>query len=237
MGRKKAFRTRWRVLAGVVLLALIGCAYGWWQFVHWTPPRDAWPVQGVIIGAGDVPSGEDGANFAAFKAIGADFAYLEASYGARSRDSAFARNLAAVRSSGLQFGAIHHYDPCIPAGPQAANFVTVVPRNDSLLPPVIELHETADSCENRVSDGGVESELTTFINQVEGHTGKPSLLKISADFEARHHLASAIERNLWLTRDGFQPDYAGRPWTLWTANAMLRTQASGTPVRWVVVQP
>ena len=46
-----------------------------------------------------------------------------------------------------------------------------------------------------------------------------------------------IDRALWLQRDWFQPDYAGRPWALWTANSALRTEASEEPVRWVVVQP
>ncbi|MCB5425726.1 glycoside hydrolase family 25 protein [Altererythrobacter sp. CC-YST694] len=232
MGRKKRFPTRWRVMAALLLAALLGGAWQWWEFIHWTPQREAYPVQGILVSA------EDGrTSFAAFKAIGADFAYLEASSGAVRRDPAFARNLAAVRAAGLQFGAVHHYDPCIPADRQAANFVTVVPRDDKLLPPAIELDETADECEKPVSDQAVESELMTFLNQVEGHAGKPALLKISEEFERRYRLATAIDRNLWLTRDRFEPDYAGRPWTLWTANSALRSEASPAPVRWVVVQP
>ncbi len=232
MGRKKAVRTRWRVLAAVVLVALLAGAYGWWRYIHWTPPRDQWPVQGVLIGA------QDGrASFAALKAVGADFVYLEASRGGAKRDASFARNLEVVRNSGLSIGALHHYDPCVPADVQAANFVTVVPRDDNLLPPAIELDDVADGCDNVVSDAGVESELMTFLNQVEGHTGKPALLKISQRFEKRYHLASVMDRNLWLSRDLFEPDYAGRPYTLWTANSALRSQASNAPLRWVVVQP
>jgi len=113
----------------------------------------------------------------------------------------------------------------------------VVPRDETLLPPAIELDETADDCPKAVSDAGVESELMTFLNQVEGHAGKPAILKISEAFEQRYHLASAIDRTLWLTRDRFPPEYAGRPWTLWTANSQLRSEAGPTPVRWVVVQP
>jgi len=217
MGRKKRFPTRWRVAAALI---------------HWTPLREAYPVQGILVGAGDGRT-----SFVAFKAIGADFAYLEASSGATRRDPAFARNLEAVRAAGLQFGAVHHYDPCVPADRQAANFVTVVPRDDKLLPPAIELDETAQDCPHPVSDQAVESELMTFLNQVEGHAGKPALLKISKQFEQRYRLATAIDRNLWLTRDRFEPDYAGRPWTLWTANSALRSEASPGPVRWVVVQP
>lgn len=237
MGRKKRFSTRGRILAAVLLVGLAGGAYAWWQFIHWTPPRDAWPVQGVIVGARDVPDAGPGVNFVAFKAIGANFAYLEASRGAHARDAAFARNLAAVRAAGLPFGAVHAYDPCIRADLQAANFVTVVPRDEALLPPAIELDTTADGCPRPVSDAAVESELMTFLNQVEGHAGKPALLKISERFEQRYRLASSIERNLWLGRDRFQPDYGGRPWTLWTANSALRSEASSVPVRWVVAQP
>ena len=232
MGRKQAIRTRWRVLAVLVLAALAGAGWGWWQFSHWTPAREAFPVQGVLIGARDGV-----ANFVSLKAVGAQFAYLDASRGADGRDPAFAANLAAARAAGLPFGAVHGYDPCIAAERQAANFVTVVPRDPALLPPAIELDETADECGANVSEAAVESELTTFLNQIEGHMGKPALLKISQAFEERYRLAARIERKLWLTGDWFQPSYAGRPWTLWTANSALRSEAGDIPVRWVVVQP
>lgn len=237
MGRKKRFPTRWRVLAALALVAIASGAYGWWQLIHWAPSRKSWPMQGIEVGAQDAPASGKGVDFVAFKTIGANFAYLEASRGAQGRDPTFARNLAAVRAAGLPFGAVHHYDPCISADLQAANFVTVVPRDDTLLPPAIELDETADACPKPVSDAAVESELMTFLNQVEGHAGKPALLKLSAAFEKRYHIASAIDRGLWLARDRFQPDYGERPWALWTANSALRSEASDVPVRWVAVQP
>ncbi|WEK45797.1 MAG: glycoside hydrolase family 25 protein [Candidatus Andeanibacterium colombiense] len=231
MGRKKRGLTRWRVLGALLLAALVGGAWLWWQFIHWTPSRVQYPVQGVLIGA------DDGrANFVAFKAIGADFAYLEASDGAAGRDPWFARNIDAARASGLPFGAVHRYDPCIPADRQAANFVTVVPRDDTLLPPAVELDKLTGDCP-AVSDAAVESELMTFLNQVEGHAGKPAILKISQGFEQRYHLAATIDRTLWLTRDRFEPDYTGRPWVLWTANSALRSEAGSLPARWVVAQP
>ena len=232
MGRKQAIRTRWRVLAVLVLAALAGAGWGWWQFSHWTPAREAFPVQGVLIGARDGV-----ANFVSLKAVGAQFAYLEASIGGAGRDPGFIRNLAGADAARLQAGAVHLYDPCVAADVQAANFVTIVPRDAGLLPPAVELDQTAEDCDAKVSDAEVESELTTFLNQIEGHTGKPALLKLSRRFEQRYHLASRIERNLWLTREWLEPDYAGRPWTLWTANARLMSDASATPLRWVVVQP
>lgn len=232
MGKKKRVVTRWRVLGALVLIAVGAAGYLWWQFIHWTPSRVQYPTQGVLVSAAD-----GRASFVALKAIGADFAYLEASDGAAQRDPWFGRNLEAVRAAGLSFGAVHRYDPCIPADRQAANFVTVVPRDETLLPPAIELDELADDCPKPVSDQAVESELMTFLNQVEGHAGKPAILKISSGFEARYHLAGAIDRALWLTRERLEPDYGGRPWTLWTANSQLRSEAGSNPVRWVVARP
>jgi len=232
MGRKRAFSGRRRLAALLLVVLVAAGAWLWWRGQHWTPSRDQFPLQGVLVGA------EDGeADFNALKAIGADFAYLEASSGASGRDAAFAGNLARVRASGLPFGVVHAYDPCVMAERQAANFVTTVPRDEALLPPAIALDKLAVECGDPVSEAAVESELTTFLNQVEGHVGKPAVLKLAPAFEERYHLAARIERNLWLERDWLQPAYAGRPWTLWTANSQLRTAASDETVRWVVLRP
>jgi lysozyme len=232
MGRKRAVSWRMRIAALVLLLVLAGGAWLWWQSRHWAPSREEYPVQGALVGAAD-----GAADFKALRAIGADFVYLQASDGAAARDAAFAQNLRAVQGSGLMFGAVHAYDPCVAAERQAANFVTIVPRDETLLPPAIELERLADDCPDPVSETAVESELTTFLNQVEGHAGQPALLKIAPEFEERYHVAGRIERGLWLERDWLQPDYAGRPWTLWTANSALDTEASDRPLRWVVLQP
>lgn len=233
MARKRGPRSRWRLrLLGLgVLLAVIGGAFGWWHMRHWTPPRAAFPVQGVEVGVAD-----GAVDWKAIRAIGADFAYVDASASAFAHDPGFVKNMEEARAAKLQVGAVHLYDPCQPADRQAANFVTVVPRDAKLLPPAVELDRNADDCPVKVSDAAVESELMTFLNQVETHTGKPSLLKVTGAFERRYHIAARIDRNLWLVGQRFEPDYAGRPWMLWTANASLDTDAGEHPLRWVVVQ-
>jgi len=232
MGKTRKNVWRWRIIAAILLLALTGAAWGWWQSLTWRPDRLTFPAQGALVGErdGDV-------EFNALHATGADFVYLEASSGDAGRDAMFSANLAQIAGTDLPHGAVHAYDPCVPAERQSANFVTIVPRDTALLPPVIALDKLASTCADPVIEAGVESELTTFINQVENHTGQPVVLKVSPEFEAAHKIASRIERNLWLERNWLQPDYAGRPWTLWTANKALRTGLAQAPLRWVVVQP
>ncbi|HKT86777.1 MAG TPA: glycoside hydrolase family 25 protein [Novosphingobium sp.] len=230
--RGRGMGTILRILGALLLVAMIGGAWGWWHLRHWLPDRASYPAQGVEIGADDGPL-----NWQSIKAIGADFAYIDASASAFARDPRFVMNFEAARAAGMQVGAVHRYDPCQPAEKQAANFVTTVARDPDLLPPAVELDMLADNCPVRVSDAKVESELMTFLNQVEMHTGKPVILKVTRQFESRYDIAGKLDRNLWLVRDRFLPDYAGRPWTLWTANSSLANEIGQEDLRWIVVQP
>jgi lysozyme len=221
-----------RLAALALLVVLVGIGAAWWHMRHWLPSRAQWPQQGAQISAMDGP-----VDWTALKAIGADFVYLDATASAFAHDAAFLSNLDNARAARLEVGAVHIYDPCQPADKQAANFVTAVPRDAKLLAPAVELDRLADDCPMKVSEAAVESELMTFVNQVETHAGKPVILKVSARFENRYHIAKSLNRTLWLVRNRFAPDYAGRPWSLWTANDMLITDADARPLRWLVVQP
>lgn len=233
MGRKRR-NTGWRgrAVALLALVALAGGAWLWWERAHWTPDRATYPDQGLLVGEEQGP-----VRFRTAAALGAGFAYLDASDGATRKDSRFSRNLASAREAGMQVGAVHHFDPCAMAGEQSANFVTMVPRGASLLPPAIQLDRTADDCADQVSDAMVASELMTLINQIEIHAGKPVILMLHEGFEARHPVAARIERNLWVTGTWREPTYAGRPWLLWTANEALASDAGEEPIGWVVARP
>lgn len=220
------------MLGAVVIIAACGAAYVWWQARHWAPDRASYPVQGVLVGEADGT-----VDFAALRAVGVNFVYLEASAGESSRDGQFAANLDQLGQIALPFGPVHYYDPCISAEKQAANFVTIVPRGGNQLPPAIALEKLASECGDPIIEAGLESELTTFLNQVEGHVGQPAILKISPEFEESYMIGPRIERGLWLSSDWTQPEYGGRPWALWTANSDLRLPISNENFRWVVAQP
>lgn len=233
MGRKrKGFGWGARALALLALCAAAGAAWLWWHVTHWTPDEALYPDQGILIGEHTGP-----VNFRTAAALGAQFAYLAASDGAAGKNPRFAAHLAAAREAGLQVGAVHRFDPCVMADGQSANYVTMVPRGAGMLPPAIALDRPVDTCPEVVPDAAVASELMTLVNQIEMHTGKPSILMLSKDFEQRHPVAARIERHLWVSGTWIEPTYAGRPWMLWTANEALESEISEEPVRWVVARP
>jgi lysozyme len=228
---------RW-LLVPLLALGLAIAAFGVWTWAnHWAPDRAHYPVQGLWLDAADGP-----VEWATLKANGpgghgADFVYLTASTGANDRDPAFAAGFDAARAAGLQAGAVHVYDLCVPADVQASNFVTTVPRDRRMLPAAIALDLDPKRCPDPPGTASIDSELTTFLNEVERHLGRPVVLMPSPAMEARYHLAARIDRNVWVTGDFRAPGYVARPWVLWTATHRLHVAGVGTPVRWVVVQP
>ncbi len=225
-------RWLWRLAVLAAAFGLAFAAWLWWDMRDWRPDPDAYPEQGALVSAGTAP-----VRFETLKAIGAQFVYLPLAPDGRSDGpGGFADRFAAARQAGLRVGVLLPFDPCLGADAQSGAFAQMVPRDAALLPPAIWLDNLAEACDPKVSDAAVESELMTLINQIELHAGKPAILKLSPAFQDRHKTATALARDLWLARDRARPDYAGRPWLLWSANSARVTEASGEAVEWVVVQ-
>jgi lysozyme len=221
-------------LQGFALLVLVTIVYSAWLWVDmrsWQPAEQVYREQGAAI-----RSGAPDTRFETLRALGAQFVYLELAPSEAAPDPGFAARLEAARKAGLKVGLVYPFDLCMRADPQSARFTRMVPRDADLLPPALGLRIRRIPCTPPVSEAAVESELMTLINQIEMHAGRPVILKLGQAFERKYRVAGRIERDLWLIRDRAEPDYAGRPWLLWSANGSLMTEASREPVEWVVVQ-
>ncbi|MBK5264342.1 MAG: glycoside hydrolase family 25 [Alphaproteobacteria bacterium] len=215
----------WLIIAAVIAFALIRSAQGW------TPSRGHYPLQGLSVSSANGPIAWN-----MVKARDADFAYLRASTGAARRDPAFAANLEGARTAGLRYGPAHEFSLCSLASDQATLFISTVPRESAMLPPVVRLHFTP-RCSCRPTRAAVLSELNTFLNLIEAHMGKPALIRVSQDFEQIYDISGGINRTLWLEGNVFSPNYASRPWVMWTASDFHRIEGIGQAVEWDVVRP
>ncbi len=216
---------------GVVLLGITLMGYAMWSYITgWAPSRDTYPVQGIVV---NETNGQP--TWAELGATGVDFAYITATEGARGRDPQFQVNLDAVQEAGIRFGALHHFDLCHSASEQATMFITSVPRNDSALPPAVQI-DFSEACKSRPNRALILSELATFLNQIEAHSGTPAILLLTPEFEKEYQVSKSIDRNIWLEGNGISPDYSARPWVMWTANTQRRVSGVDGAVRWVVVR-
>jgi lysozyme len=220
-----------RYRLGAILLALLLIGFVLWRvIIGWTPSRDDYPEQGIVVdarnGAPDWPM---------LGATGVDFAYLTATEGDKTRDPRFAANLEGVRDAGVRYGALHVFDICRLASDQATLFITTVPRSPNSLPPAVAL-DYSKTCSSKPDRALILSEVVTFISQIEAHSGKAALLLLAEDFEEQYQISAAIDRNVWLERTWLLPDYAARPWVMWTANRARPMEGVEGRVRWVVVR-
>lgn len=218
-------------LATIVLATILYASWLWWDMRSWRPDEASYPEQGAVI-----RSGPEQLRFSALSAIGAKFVYLRLEDSSRAEEDDFASRIERASGTQLKIGVLLPFNPCLPADPQSTYFTQMVARNADLLPPAIELNLAEAECASKVSDAAIESEVMTLINQVELHAGKPVVLKVSRDFEERYKIANTVERDLWLERDRAKPNYAGRPWLLWSANSQLISEAAEEPIEWVVIQ-
>lgn len=219
----------WRYAAIALALAL-GAFVLWRVILGWAPARDDYPVQGIVA---DARHGK--LDWPMLAATGVDFAYILATDGSKNRDPRFATNMAGAREAGVRFGPLHRYDLCRLASDQATLFITTVPRTDTALPAAVEFG-FSEKCASKPDRALVLSEVATFLSQIEAHLGKPAILKVSQEFEDQYKLSSSIDRTVWLEKTWLLPDYAARPWVMWTANSSRHIDGVDDPVQWVVVR-
>lgn len=219
----------WR-FGAIAFVLLAGAWLSWRAILGWAPSREDYPVQGIVVDAG-----HGKLDWPMLAATGVDFAYAVATEGSKDRDPRFATNVAGAREAGVRYGAMHRYDLCGLASEQATLFITTVPRSDTALPTAVEFDFTA-KCASKPDRALVLSEVATFLSQIEAHLGKPAILKISQDFEEHYQLTNSIDRTVWLEKTWLLPDYASRPWVMWTANPQRRIEGVDEPVQWVVVR-
>jgi lysozyme len=216
------------VLAGAGVLAIGGWSYA----TAWRPSTERYPLQGIDLGETPPASVEWGS----VRAAGADFAYLVATSGADRRDPAFEAHWAALPEAGLRRGAVHLYSLCQSGGAQANAFNTFVPRAADALPMAVEV-AYRDDCAARPDTATLAGELRRFAAMVEGHTGKPVLLRVSRDVESDHALSTRIARPTWVMANFGRADYTAKPWAMWRASDVARIDGIEGPVNWDVVAP
>lgn len=166
-------------------------AGGYLYFRAFSPDRSKYPVRGI-----DVSHHQGQIDWRRVAADDVAFAVIKATEGGDHVDDAFAANLRAARAAGLAVGAYHFFTFCRPGADQARNFIAVVPRDQPLLPPVVDI-EFGGNCPQRPTPEQLSTELAAFLAPVEAAFGKPAIVYLT-DEAAQTYAGHIVARPLWL---------------------------------------
>ncbi|TPL98146.1 glycoside hydrolase family 25 protein [Mesorhizobium sp. B2-3-11] len=196
------------VLGGLASLALacvvvVGAVV---YFHTYSPNRGKYPVRGI-----DVSHHQGKIDWRRVAADDVAFAVIKATEGGDHVDNAFAGNLREARAAGLAVGAYHFFTFCRPGADQARNFISVVPHDQPLLPPVVDI-EFGGNCPQRLSPEQLNTELKDFLGPVEAAFGKPAIIYLTDEDEAAY-AGQIAARPLWLRSLLMEPDR--RDWMYW----------------------
>jgi len=190
-------------VGAVVVIA--GAAY---FFMTWEPDRDDFPIRGI-----DVSHHQGEIDWAAVAADDVAFVYMKATEGGDFRDSSFSANWQGAGTAGLMRGAYHFFSLCKRGVDQARNFLSVLPRDEAMLPPVLDL-EFEGNCPRRPPVGEVLAEISAFVAAVEETAGKQVVLYVPEDFYQAYLAGQGLNRPLWVRSLWHSPAY-GADWLFW----------------------
>ncbi|RUU44045.1 MAG: lysozyme [Mesorhizobium sp.] len=192
--------------AASLILACLVAAVGYFYFQPFSPDRGKYPVRGI-----DVSHHQRQIDWRRVAADDVAFAVIKATEGGDHVDDAFAANLREARAAGLAVGAYHFFTFCRPGADQARNFISVVPRDQSLLPPVVDI-EFVGNCPRRPSPEELNVELSAFLRPVEAAFGKTAILYVT-DEAARVYAGQIVGRPHWVRSLALWPGHDD--WIYW----------------------
>jgi lysozyme len=158
------------------------------------------------------------------------FVYMKATGGDHLADPTFLENWQGAARAGLARGAYHFFDVCGRGGPQAAQFIKLVPRSPGSLPPAIDL-EPGPGCPKRPSRKALLRELDAFARQVRARYGKAPVVYVTHEMYDRYLKGRRHGYAIWIADYRRQPALSdGRPWTFWQSSNKATLRGISGPV-------
>lgn len=170
-----------------------------------------YPVQGV-----DVSSYQGKIDWAVLADQNLQFAFIKATEGSSAVDPCFRTNYQAAKDTDLRIGAYHFFSYDSAGKTQAENFISVVPADDTLLPPVVDVEFYGNYAWYPPERETVRRELDVLLALLEAHYGKQPIL-YATEHAYRLFLSEGYsDYDIWIRDVFFQPSLSdGRDWTFW----------------------
>ncbi|GLV60658.1 lysozyme [Dictyobacter sp. S3.2.2.5] len=150
------------------------------------------------------------------------FVFIKATEGRSYKDAYFQANWRGTREQGLLRGAYHFYTDYRTGGEQANNFISMVPKEAGMLPPVLDLEVSG------ADHSSMLRELKTFLGRLRQYYGIRPIIYTDRSRYAEYIEGNFDDYTIWI-RDVYTPVQwsSVQRWTFWQYNS--RGHVTGIP--------
>lgn len=154
-----------------------------------------------------------------------DFAFIKATEGSSHIDVRFEENWERSGKTGLKRGAYHFFSFESEGAAQAEHFISVVPKEEGMLSPVIDIEFYGDRFYNRPDVEGTRKQLQSLLDRLEEHYGVKPLIYATESSYSTYIRGAFDEYPLWIRNVYFSPNM-GMPgkWTFWQYDSEAKLQ-------------
>ena len=214
-------KTKWIILVNASIFILCGVIAGLFYFdvlLFNNPSVERYPVRGV-----DVSSYQGDIDWDVLSRQGIAFAFIKATEGSAYVDKFFKYNLDGALETGLRVGAYHFFSFDSPGLSQAENFISVVPKTDGMLPPVVDVEFYSDKEKHPPEQDAVRYELNILLNILENHYGHRPIIYTTEKVYAMYLSGHYETYDIWIRSVYTKPKpLVNQTWTFWQYTSRKR---------------
>lgn len=202
------------ISVSIIVLAAITVAFLFWNgnILVNNPDPEVYSVRGV-----DVSHYQGEIDWQTLAGNDIDFAFIKATEGSAYADARFEYNFTEAAKTELRIGAYHFFSFESDGLSQATNFINTVPKQENMLPPVIDLEFYGSYDEDELNRERVVSELHRMIFSLRTYYGVEPIIYTTKELYSLYIAGDFEENAIWIRSVygdvGSLSD--GREWTFW----------------------
>lgn len=194
------------ITISIILGYLVYNGYIWLS----NPKTEKYPVRGI-----DVSNYQGDIDWAKVKEENFQFAYIKASEGMDYKDEFFHSNWKNAKINGFSTGAYHFFTFGSSGLDQAKNFISILPKDEDMMPPVIDLEFVGNS-KSVPTKEKLKNELVDFISEIEKTYNHKPILYLTYESYEKYIKGDFTKYNIWIRDVVKSPKFQdGQEWILW----------------------
>ena len=125
------------------------------------------------------------------------FAFIKATEGSSYVDEKFSQNLENAKKTDLKVGAYHFFSYDSEGKTQADNFIKNVPKDDNMLPPVVDIEFYGDKEIKPPEEKATREQLRTLIEQLEKYYEKEPII-YATQSSYKKYIDNNFDNYIWI---------------------------------------